>query len=167
MTQVVFLIVFVLTFGFLNGCEQKPKQDAMTDSSVQLVDMSNSTIEGTATTVSDPNAVPGAVPVDNVMTNDTTEQVVGESVPVQSGAFAKPSVTQIQTALKNAGFYHGEVDGSSGPKTKAAIKNFQTQNGLNADGKVGPKTWRKLEAFLNSSSTGITPTTGTISGSND
>ncbi len=59
---------------------------------------------------------------------------------------------QIQTALKNAGFYTGKIDGKIGPGSKKAIEAFQTSKGLKADGKVGPKTWTALEAYLNSSS---------------
>jgi peptidoglycan hydrolase-like protein with peptidoglycan-binding domain len=58
-------------------------------------------------------------------------------------------LTEIQTALKNANFYTGSIDGKIGPKTKAAIEEFQKANGLTADGKVGPKTWQILGAYLN------------------
>lgn len=58
----------------------------------------------------------------------------------------------IQAALKNAGFYTGEVDGRIGPMTRKAIKDFQTSKGLTADGKVGPKTWAELEKYLAASS---------------
>ncbi|MDD3905807.1 MAG: peptidoglycan-binding domain-containing protein [Candidatus Omnitrophica bacterium] len=54
----------------------------------------------------------------------------------------------IQTALKNAGFYAGSIDGKIGPKTKKAIGEFQKSKGLKADGKVGPKTWAELEKYL-------------------
>lgn len=54
----------------------------------------------------------------------------------------------IQTALKAAGFYTGNVDGKIGPKTKRAIVEFQKAMGLKADGKVGPKTWVELEKYL-------------------
>lgn len=54
----------------------------------------------------------------------------------------------IQTALSKAGFYTGAVDGKIGPKTKAAIKQFQQARGLKVDGKVGPKTWAELQKFL-------------------
>ena len=60
----------------------------------------------------------------------------------------KPSGTEIQTALKNAGFYTGTVDGKIGPKTKKAVEEFQKANGLKADGKVGPKTWTLLGKYL-------------------
>ena len=55
---------------------------------------------------------------------------------------------QIQTALKNAGFYTGKIDGKIGPGSKRAIEAFQTGKGLKADGKVGPKTWAALEPYL-------------------
>ncbi|MHC5827488.1 MAG: peptidoglycan-binding domain-containing protein, partial [Nostoc sp.] len=35
-------------------------------------------------------------------------------------------------------------DGVYGPQTEVAIKNFQKQNGLEADGIVGPTNWQKL-----------------------
>lgn len=60
----------------------------------------------------------------------------------------KPAFSQIQTALKNAGYYSGPVDGKAGPKTKKAIEEFQTANGLKVDGKVGPKTWALLSKNL-------------------
>ncbi len=56
---------------------------------------------------------------------------------------------QIQTALKNAGLYNGNIDGKIGPASKNAIEAFQKNSGLKVDGKVGPKTWAALEAYLN------------------
>ncbi|MGE5197108.1 MAG: peptidoglycan-binding domain-containing protein [Deltaproteobacteria bacterium] len=96
----------------------------------------------------------------------TPEQVTqgqAPSVPVSqleplppSGPY-KPTVMDIQTALKNAGYYAGNVDGKLGPKTKAAIEEFQKASGLTVDGKVGPKTWNLLRQHLSSASAG-TPT---------
>ncbi len=37
-----------------------------------------------------------------------------------------------------------ECDNSFGPKTLAAVKDFQKEHELEADGVVGPKTWKKL-----------------------
>jgi len=61
-----------------------------------------------------------------------------------------PNAKEIQTALKNAGFYDGEIDGVIGEKTKEAIKEFQKANGLDVDGVVGSRTWEKLRGYLNS-----------------
>jgi peptidoglycan hydrolase-like protein with peptidoglycan-binding domain len=62
----------------------------------------------------------------------------------------KPTSLEIQTALKNSGFYTGMVDGKIGPMSKKAIEAFQKANNLQADGKVGPKTWAALSKYLNS-----------------
>ena len=59
----------------------------------------------------------------------------------------KERVKELQACLKNAGFYHGEVDGVKGRKTRAAIKKFQKANGLTADGVVGKKTWEALSKY--------------------
>ncbi len=55
---------------------------------------------------------------------------------------------QIQTALKNAGFYKGRIDGKIGPRTKTAIREFQKSGGMNSDGVVGSKTWEALKIHL-------------------
>lgn len=60
----------------------------------------------------------------------------------------KPTTKEIQTALKNAGFDPGTIDGKMGPKTRQAVKEFQKTKGLNPDGVVGPKTWAELGKYL-------------------
>ncbi len=49
-------------------------------------------------------------------------------------------VKQIQTTLKNQGFYNGAVDGVYGSATEAAVKRYQQRFGLKADGMAGPQT---------------------------
>lgn len=53
-------------------------------------------------------------------------------------------VSQVQTALKNQGFYNGAVDGKFGSATESAVKAFQQDRGLTADGKVGTQTLKAL-----------------------
>lgn len=53
-------------------------------------------------------------------------------------------VSQIQTKLKNWGYYTGAVDGVFGSRTEAAVKQFQRKNGLTADGVVGTATLNAL-----------------------
>jgi len=53
-------------------------------------------------------------------------------------------VSQIQTALKNQGFYKGNVDGVFGSATETAVKAFQQKKGLTVDGKVGTATIKAL-----------------------
>jgi N-acetylmuramoyl-L-alanine amidase len=49
-------------------------------------------------------------------------------------------VKQIQTRLKNWGYYNGEIDGIYGTQTKNAVLYFQKKNGLTADGIAGAET---------------------------
>ncbi len=53
-------------------------------------------------------------------------------------------VTEIQTRLKNWGYYDGAVDGVYGSRTEAAVRWFQRKNGLTADGQAGPQTLAAL-----------------------
>ena len=55
-----------------------------------------------------------------------------------------PTVQLLQLALIRAGFEPGPTDGIFGVRTRNAVKNFQTANGLSADGIVGPRTHRTL-----------------------
>lgn len=63
--------------------------------------------------------------------------------------FELPSVN-IQKALKKAGYYDGALDGKIGPATRDAIRAFQQDNGLKADGVCGRQTWAKLKSYLDS-----------------
>lgn len=62
--------------------------------------------------------------------------------------FENISIKKIQTALENAGFDPGPIDGKSGPKTKRAIKEFRKSKDLTQDGEVDPKTWGELRKYL-------------------
>ena len=50
-------------------------------------------------------------------------------------------VKAIQQKLKDAGYDVGEIDGKFGPKTERALKQYQRDQGLKADGVAGPKTY--------------------------
>ena len=56
-------------------------------------------------------------------------------------------VTTLQTALRSLGYYTSTIDGIYGKGTRDAVKVFQADNGLSADGVAGPKTLSKLEAL--------------------
>lgn len=49
-------------------------------------------------------------------------------------------VRNVQSKLKELGYYTGAVDGIFGSKTQSAVKAFQRNCGLTADGIAGPKT---------------------------
>ncbi|MDR0979167.1 MAG: spore cortex-lytic enzyme [Lachnospiraceae bacterium] len=70
-------------------------------------------------------------------------------------------VTQIQTKLKRWGYYNGSIDGIYGSQTLAAVKWFQTKNGLVSDGIAGPKTLAAMGIFASSSSSSGSSTNDT------
>jgi hypothetical protein len=63
---------------------------------------------------------------------------------------AQPLVTtrEVQRALTTLGYDPGPIDGIFGSKTRAAVKRFQADHGLIADGIVGKKTRGKLQERL-------------------
>ena len=74
-------------------------------------------------------------------------------VKAEKKVSAKPqSIKEIQKALATAGYEPGPTDGKLGHKTKEAIRKFQKDSGLKADGVVGTETWGKLGQFTQASS---------------
>lgn len=61
-------------------------------------------------------------------------------------------VRNIQTKLKNWGYFNSAVDGIFGSKTEAAVKSFQRKNGLTPDGIAGAATLAKIGLPTGSSS---------------
>lgn len=53
-------------------------------------------------------------------------------------------VKELQQRLKDLGFNPGPMDGVFGTGTKEAVISFQKYHGLDADGVVGPGTWKVL-----------------------
>ena len=53
-------------------------------------------------------------------------------------------VINIQTRLKNWGYYKGNIDGIYGAQTYQAVRYFQQKNGLKVDGIAGPETLAAL-----------------------
>ncbi|MBJ8154497.1 peptidoglycan-binding domain-containing protein, partial [Bacillus cereus] len=54
-------------------------------------------------------------------------------------------VQELQEFLRNIGYYSGRIDGQFGRVTEQAVRNYQRDRGLVADGIVGSKTWCQLE----------------------
>lgn len=59
-------------------------------------------------------------------------------------ARADSSVEQVQHALKDQGFYYGEITGQMDADTTAAIRRFQIRNGLKVTGQLDGETQKSL-----------------------
>lgn len=90
-------------------------------------------------------------PTSSVTRTVTTRKTTVKTSKAKYGkviAVSGLSAVDVQKALKNAGFNPGKIDGKIGPNTVKAIKQFQTAEGLSADGVVGRRTWAKLSPHL-------------------
>ncbi len=61
-----------------------------------------------------------------------------------AAAHADELTKSVQGALKEQGFFYGEVSGASGPETAAAVKRYQIRNGLEVTGSLTKETLESL-----------------------
>ncbi len=54
-------------------------------------------------------------------------------------------VQEVQRMLRKLKFYRSKLDGEYGPYTEKAVKDFQTQKSIPADGIIGPSTLTALQ----------------------
>jgi peptidoglycan hydrolase-like protein with peptidoglycan-binding domain len=70
----------------------------------------------------------------------TADWIYGEETHTALKDKASSITVQIQTALATYGYYTGDIDGTYGPETAAAVPRLQTDLGVTADGRFGPET---------------------------
>ncbi len=138
------LVAFLILALSLTGCTKKTTEEASL-SGIGVDGMSVN--EELAQIPQAPSTPVEPLPIETAPVTQAPEEAFApiESVPTTGLSHDK----QIQTALKNAGLYQGNIDGKLGPASKKAIETFQANNGLKVDGKVGPKTWAALQPYLN------------------
>lgn len=68
--------------------------------------------------------------------------------PEDLPALSRDNILAIQEALNDEGFDTGEPDGIMGPNTRSAIRNYQADNGLVADGYPGEAVLESLGVLL-------------------
>lgn len=59
-------------------------------------------------------------------------------------AQSDPAIAKVQQALKDQGFYYGEVTGRKDADTTAAIRRYQIRNGLQITGELNAETQKSL-----------------------
>jgi lysozyme len=71
---------------------------------------------------------------------------VDTSQPELSRGSVGDAVKRLQQLLLSKGFDPGPLDGVFGPRTLAAVRDFQREGAISVDGVVGPQTWGALDA---------------------
>jgi peptidoglycan hydrolase-like protein with peptidoglycan-binding domain len=105
-----------------------------------------------APTVSDPG---------NDSSDDAADDTNTDVVGTLSVGSRGPAVEELQTLLADRGYRPGPSDGVFGNQTRTAVKAFQSDQGLTADGIVGSATMAALEKAP-VSDTGSTTSTGIL-----
>ncbi len=146
MKKLAFIILVLgISFSLAScGKKQATLEESQEPVSIETLSMLNTQAQGIGESKPPTQATQVAPAAGNIALAVPVKPEV--ALPVVS---AKPTTEDVQTALKNAGLYIGNIDGKKGPMTKKAIEDFQKANGLAVDGKVGLKTWGLLSAHLN------------------
>jgi len=85
-------------------------------------------------------ALKRATPTGTTSSSASFDAPTSTHAPGDTGA----QVVVLQRELSGLGYSVGTIDGTYGSKTVAAVKQFQTANGLSPDGVVGSKTLAAL-----------------------
>lgn len=145
---IAILIVFLICVTVIASCNKRENQSPFQSG----LPLDNTTITITPASEEGEMAEPVVIEQGEAKLGVAPVNAAATETKFASGTSVAPTPEQIQTALKNAGYYQGNVDGKLGPKSKKAITDFQIDNRLDADGKVGPMTWAKLKDHLEAKS---------------
>ena len=137
MKRLLSLMVVVLVLVALSGCGKRQEME----------ELQPITMESLGTVGSPTQVTPEMKVSESKILSTNVGVPAKEALPLPPQGPYKPTGIEIQTILKNAGFYAGNIDGKIGPKSKQAIEDFQKANGLKVDGKVGPKTWEVMSKY--------------------
>ncbi|MFA4982227.1 MAG: peptidoglycan-binding domain-containing protein [Candidatus Omnitrophota bacterium] len=147
--RVGVVAVFVLSVVFISGCGSVPKKFKEEVYGIKSrVETLETKVEGVEAKQSEVERVTSeqAQKIDELKVVRQAPLSTNISVKARPGK-SKAHIKDIQTCLKNAGFYDGKIDGIKGKGTRRAIKEFQKANGLIADGVVGSRTWEILSKY--------------------
>lgn len=101
------------------------------------------------TTTTTPATMPPASSTTTTTATSTTVPTTTSSTTTTSPYGGATLLTQvIQMELTALGYFEGATDGILGPMTEDAIKAFQTDAGITADGAYGPETYAALADAL-------------------
>ena len=89
------------------------------------------------------------------------------AVSVAGLARADQTVQSVQQALKDQGFYYGNVSGDKSAETTAAVRRYQIRNGLKVTGEMDAETLRSLNVNSNSAASSQSTSKPAVAQSNN
>ena len=153
------LIIGAILVGSLAGCATTQKPATVNQLKIRVAQVENRLDEREQDITELKYAVEELVTsVEKLADSAETVKISSNPEPVSSTKTSKfvsqkvlrvPVTPQeVQTALKNSGYYDGAIDGKLGSGSQRAIKAFQKDHDLQSDGIVGRKTWAALKSYL-------------------
>lgn len=148
----LLIVVICLAVVIVSGCGTPRKKINEEISGIKTrVDTLETRVEGVEAKQAEVEKAVTQAPKDEPVTVTEPSWPADTNFTSRTGeTTSKVDIKDVQTALKNAGYYSGKVDGIKGRNTKRAIKAFQRDHGLVSDGVAGKKTWELLGKYLSS-----------------
>jgi murein L,D-transpeptidase YcbB/YkuD len=149
-------IALVIALLMFRGGSETPVSDQTTTPATTTPVTTTPATTGTSTTPAQETpaqetpaqGTPGATGTETPSANGASSFTLPEGTKLRLGEGDPELVKQLQQTLVAAGYDPGSVDGSFGPTTEAAVTAFQQDNGLSADGVVGPDTAAALNSAV-------------------
>ncbi len=75
---------------------------------------------------------------------DRMNKDMSERTDKMKNKLSQTKVREVQEALESRGYTVGEIDGRWGPKTSGALKDFQSNQGIESTGRMNTETFNAL-----------------------
>ena len=143
--------LIVLVSGCVSNKRHTRELGAL-QSQVNSISSEVARIDGQMQTSGQPTAEPMRASMEAPSARPVQTQDFASSAVYRTPSGFEISATDLQRALRGAGYFDGEIDGKVEPKSREAIRAFQKDHGLTPDGVCGRKTWDALKTYLSSGS---------------
>jgi Putative peptidoglycan binding domain len=82
--------------------------------------------------------------IQNGMQPYSVQPGTGLGYGTTSASYTRNTIRQVQTALRQLGYYHGEIDGQFGPLSQSALQNYQFKTNQPATGLLDRQSLSQL-----------------------
>jgi putative peptidoglycan binding protein len=78
------------------------------------------------------------------MQSSSVQPGAGLGYGTSSASYTGETIRQVQTALRQLGYYHGQIDGQFGPLSQSALQNYQLKSNEPATGLLDRQSLSQL-----------------------